>query len=202
MSLPKNIYKNIIKDFHNKNINSILDYFQNYNPKYVKKSIIRLIIKNTLNFDLAIEFNDANNILEIKNVMVKIFLLDFIHIEIKNLSKEDLNTFRKDYLYLKFKPLFLKQLDVYNSCYYYYIHNNVNEIKNNYYQQSLDQMYFNLSFHKNKQLLMNLLESDSVRFANLFITSNEVIIKDLHYNKPKTYQDIILENIFLYYALK
>lgn len=202
MTLPKEVYKNIIKDFHNKNINMILNYFKNYNPKYIKSSIIRLIIKNTLNFDLAIELNDVTYINDIKMIITKVFLLDFINVEIKFLSKEEINLFKKDYLYLKFKPLFLKQLDVYNSCYYYYIHDNIIEKKNNYYQQSLDQMYFNLSFHKNKQILLDLLESNSVYFKNLFITKDKIIIKNLQYSKPKIYQDIVLENIFLYYALK
>lgn len=202
MTISKEVYKNIIRDFHIKDINAILNYFRNYNPKYIKSSIIRLIIKNTLNFDLAIELNDANSINDIKMIITKVFLLDFINIEIKVLSKEETNLFKNDHLYLKFKPLFLKQLDVYNSCYYYYTHNNVTEKKNNYYQQSLDQMYFNLSFHKNKQILLDLLESNSVYFKNLFITKDKIIIKNLNYNKPKIYQDIVLENMFLYYALK
>lgn len=202
MVIPKEVYKNIIKDFHNKDINAILNYFKNYNPKYIKSSIIRLIIKNTLNFDLAIELNDADNIEDIKTIITKVFLLDFINIEIKTLSKEEINLFKKDHLYLKFKPLFLKQLDIYNTCYYCYMHNNVIEKKDNYYQQSLDQMYFNLSFHKNKQTLLDLLESNKVYFKNLFITKDKIIIKNLNYNKPKIYQDIVLENMFLYYTLK
>jgi len=202
MSISKIVYKNIIRDFHNKDMNAILNYFINYNPKYIKSSIIRLIIKNTLNFDLAIELNDANNINDIKTIITKIFLLDFINIEVKILSKEEINLFKKDHLYLKFKPLFLKQLDVYNSCYYYYIHNIIIEKTNNYYQQSLDQMYFNLSFHKNKQTLLDLLESNNVFFKNLFITKDKIIIKNSNYNKPKIYQDVVLENMFLYYALK
>lgn len=202
MTISKEVYKNIIKNFHNKDINAILNYFKNYNPKYIKSSVIRLIIKNTLNFDLAIELNDANNINTIKTIITRVFLLDFINIETKILSKKDINLFNKDHLYLKFKPLFLKQLDIYNSCYYYYIHNEIVEKKNNYYQQSLDQMYFNLSFHKNKQILLDLLESNKVYFKNLFITKEKIIIKNSHYNKPKIYQDIVLENMLLYYILK
>lgn len=205
MNLPKEIYKQIINNYYHKRLKSILSFFYNYESKYIKKTLIRLIIKTTLDFDLAIELNDATDISQIKSILTRVFLLDFIEIQLKIISKDDINLFKRDQIYLKFKPLFIKELNIYNNCYYQKfikINCQLNYNFKIYPKQTLDEINFNLSFHKDWNQLNNLLINNQCFLNNLYITRSDVIFKDNIKNKTKTFQDIQLEEIILYNMLR
>lgn len=210
MFLSKEIYQQIIGSYYKKDLNSVLYYFCNYNPECVKKTVIRLIIKTTLDFDLAIELNDSSSLSRIKEVLIKVFLLDFIKFQQIILSKDDIKKIKKDSLYLKFKPLFLNNLNLYNNCYYYKF---IKPIQipsvdfHNYPKQTLDEINFKLSFHKDYKLLNDLLINDKVYLNDLYITETKIIIKNndqkkCRINNSKKIEDIQLEELFLYHILR
>lgn len=210
MFLLKEIYQQIIGSYYKKDLNSVLYYFCNYNPECVKKTVIRLIIKTTLDFDLAIELNDASSLSQIKEVLIKVFLLDFVKLQLTILTKEDIKKIKKDILYLKFKPLFLNNLNLYNNCYYYKFIKPL-QIQtadfHNYPKQTLDEINFKLNFHKDYKLLNELLINDKVYLNDLYITETEIIIKNNNQkkyqtNKSKKIEDIQLEELFLYHILR
>lgn len=205
MNLPKEIYKQIINNYYHKRLKSILSFFYNYESKYIKKTLIRLIIKTTLDFDLAIELNDATDISQIKSILTRVFLLDFTELPLEIISKEDINSFKQDQIYLKFKPLFIKELKVYNNCYYQkFIKTNhqLNYKIKIYPTQTLDEINFNLSFHKDWRQLNDLLINNRCFLNNLYVSRSEIIFKDNIKNKTKTFQDIQLEEIILYNMLR
>lgn len=205
MNLSKEIYRQIINDYYHKRLKSILLFFYNYDPKYIKKSLIRLIIKTTLDFDLAIELNDSIDLSQIKSILTRVFLLDFINIEPEHVSKEDKQLFKKDQIYLKFKPLFVKNLDLYNTCYYRKFIKPEFQNKSNiqfYPDQTLDEINFNLSFHKKYEPLNELLINNQCFLNNLYITQSEIIFKNNLKNKSKTLQDVQLEEIILYHVIR
>ena len=204
MKISKTTYLNIINRYRSKNINGLLYYFVNFDPKLVKHSIIRQIIKTTFNFNLALELNDANNIKEIKLILEKIFLLDFNNIEenelIKLYNKNNTENFKNDELYKKFRPLFPKEVYLYKACYYCFIKNIIPDDpltggkKKIYPKQTLNQVIFNLSLFNDLDKLIEIITKNCISLKCLYITKDEIVIKNNIKPKKITIQDLKLEN--------